>query len=72
VKLFGEEARVTIELLEVSGGLAAFSGLYYAIAVLTDSVYREEFLAELESSMRETFRARTEYLRLRGSAAGAS
>jgi hypothetical protein len=65
VGLFGEEARVTVELLEVSGGLAAFSGLYYAIAVLTDSVYRAEFLEELESTMRDTFRARAEYLRLR-------
>ena len=49
---------MTVELLEVSGGLAAFSGLYYAIAVLTDSVYREEFLEELETTMRDTFRAR--------------
>jgi hypothetical protein len=66
VRLFGDEARVTVELLEVSGGLAAFSGLYYAIAVLTDSVYRAEFLSELEGTMRETFRARAEYLELRG------
>ena len=65
ITLFGEEARVTVELLEVSGGLAAFSGLYYAIAVLTDSVYRAEFLEELESTMRDTFRDRAEYLRLR-------
>ena len=46
---------------------AAFSGLYYAIAVLTDSVYRAEFLSELEGTMRETFRARAEYLRARRS-----
>jgi hypothetical protein len=65
VGLFGEQARVTVELLEVSGALAAFSGLYYAIAVLTDSVYRAEFLEELEQSLRETFVARADYLRLR-------
>ena len=65
VRLLGEEARVTVELLEVSGGLAAFSGVYYAIAVLTDSVYRTEFLSDLETTMRDTFRARAEYLALR-------
>jgi hypothetical protein len=65
VQVFGDDARVTVQLLEVSGALAAFSGLYYAIAVLTDSVYREEFLSDLEGSMRETFRARKEYLALR-------
>ena len=53
------------ELLRVSAAIAAFSGLYYAIAVLTDATYREEFLSELEGSMRETFVARAEYLALR-------
>jgi hypothetical protein len=33
--------------------------------VLTDATYREEFLSELEVSMRETFVARAEYLALR-------
>ena len=53
------------ELLRVSAAIAAFSGLYYAIAVLTDATYREEFLSDLEVSMRETFVARAEYLALR-------
>jgi hypothetical protein len=53
------------ELLRVSAAIAAFSGLYYAIAVLTDATYREEFLSDLETSMRETFAARAEYLALR-------
>jgi hypothetical protein len=57
--------RVYAELLRVSAAIAAFSGLYYAIAVLTDATYREEFLSELEGSMRETFVARAEYLALR-------
>jgi hypothetical protein len=34
--------------------------------MLTDDVYRREFLDELTGEMRETFRARAEYLRLRG------
>ena len=37
--IFGEEIEVTEALLRVSGGIAAFAGLYYAIAVLTDSTY---------------------------------
>ena len=57
----GEPAQITEELLRVSGGIAAFSGLYYAIAVLTDSTYREEFLEELSDEMRSTFHARGEY-----------
>ena len=52
------------ELLRVAAAIAAFSGLYYAIAVLTDATYREEFLSEIEVSMRATFAARTEYLGL--------
>jgi hypothetical protein len=52
------------ELVRVSAAIAAFSGLYYAIAVLTDATYREEFLSDIEVSMRATFAARTEYLAL--------
>jgi hypothetical protein len=66
IDLFGDRVQITEELLRVSGGIAAFSGLYYAIAVLTDSTYREEFLDELTGQMRESFRARAEYLTARG------
>lgn len=66
--LFGESFDLTSELLKVAGGLAAFSGLYFAIAMLTDSTYREEFLVELTDELRTTFRERAEYLRLRASA----
>ena len=64
--VFGDPVQITEELLRVSGGIAAFSGLYYAIAVLTDSTYREEFLEEITEEMSETFRARAEYLEARG------
>jgi hypothetical protein len=60
--VLGESVTVTAELLKVSGGLAAFCGLYYAIAVLTDATYREEFLDELTGQMRSTFRDRAAYL----------
>jgi hypothetical protein len=68
--LFDRELVVTRELLRVSIGLAAFSGLYYAIAVLNDPAYRQEFLDDLTVEMRETFRLRGEYLERRRSVAG--
>jgi hypothetical protein len=68
--LFGERVEVTEALLRVSGGIAAFSGLYYAIAVLTDATYREEFLEELTDEMRATFAARAEYLERRAAGGG--
>jgi hypothetical protein len=63
----GEEFQLTEALLRVAGGLAAFSGFYFAVAMLTDSTYREEFLEELTDEMRASFRERADYLRLRGS-----
>jgi hypothetical protein len=51
-----------VELLRVAAAIAAFSGLYYAIAVLTDATYREEFLSELTDEMRASFAARVSYL----------
>ena len=64
-ELGGDELELTEELLRVSGAIAAFTGLYFAIAMLTDSTYREEFLDSLTDEMREVFKARTEYLQLR-------
>jgi hypothetical protein len=60
--LVGGDQVLSTELLRVSGAIAAFSGLYYAIAVLTDSTYREEFLEEITDEMRATFQARARYL----------
>ena len=67
LELLGGRITLTEELLRVSGAIAAFGGVYYAIAVLTDSTYREEFLEDIVGELRKTFRLRTEYLRLRGS-----
>ncbi len=63
-------ASTSIELLKVSSGLAAFSGLYYAIAVLSDATYRSEFLDELQTSLHETFADRARYLEARAAVAG--
>lgn len=66
VNIFGQQFDATTTLIKVSAGLASFSGLYFAIAMLTDSTYREEFLEEVTSELRTVFRERGEYLRLRG------
>jgi hypothetical protein len=67
--LFGHPITVTEELLRVSGVIAAFTGLYFAIAVLTDETYRKEFLDELVGELRDTFRLRAEYLQRPGAPA---
>ena len=41
-----------------------------AIAVFTDQTYRDEFLTELTSEMRDSFVARAEYLRATGAPPG--
>jgi hypothetical protein len=56
---------MTTQLLRVAAGLAAFSGFYFAIAMLTDETYRSEFLEELTSEMRRSFQERAAYLKLR-------
>ena len=58
ISVGGDHFEVTSELLRVAGGLAAFSGFYFAVAMLTDSTYREEFLTELTDEMRSSFRNR--------------
>lgn len=56
---------LTTELVTVAGAIAAFTGLYFAISIMTDDVYRREFLDELSDEMRSSFRERAEYLSLR-------
>jgi hypothetical protein len=64
VDLLGVDVSLTVELLRVSAGIAALSGLYYSVAVLTDSTYREEFLEELTGELRDVFADRARYLEL--------
>ena len=65
VPLLGDDVQVTEELLRVAGGLAALSGLSYAVQMQTDDTYRRLFMDEVEGQMRASFRARAEYLRAR-------
>ena len=65
-RLAGREAQMTSELLKVAIALASFTGLYFAISMLTDDLYRREFLSRITDEMTVTFRKRAEYLKLLG------
>ena len=45
-------------------GVAAFAGLYYAVTILVDTAYRDQFVDSLTEELRDTFRRRDEYLEL--------
>jgi hypothetical protein len=60
---------VTAPLVRVAAGIAALSGVYYAIAVLTDATYRSEFVDDLGDELQVSFADRARYLALRGEAA---
>jgi hypothetical protein len=62
--LAGDALHLTRDLLRVATGTAAFSGLYYAVAMVVDSNYRDELVTGITEQMRETFALRGEYLRL--------
>jgi hypothetical protein len=65
--LLGRELRLTAELLKISAFLAAFSGLYFTVVLVTDTTYREEFFDEILAELRQTFAVRAVYLRARAS-----
>lgn len=63
---FGERVQITAELLRVATGIAAFAGLYYAVNLLVDSVYRDRFIKSLGEELRGVLERRAEYLDLLG------
>jgi len=60
--LWGRHMVLTEELLRVTGFLTVFSGFYFAVSVLTDDTYREEFLDEIVGEMRRSLAVRAVYL----------
>ncbi len=61
----GRDLHLTAELLKISAFLAAFSGLYFTVVLVTDATYREEFFDEILAELRQTFAVRAVYLRAR-------
>ena len=53
---------VTVELLQVVTFMAAFSGFYFTINVLTNREYRDEFFEEVVGDVRQAFAVRAVYL----------
>ena len=64
IAVFGERAQVTSELLRAATGVAAFAGLHYAVTILVDAAYRDQFVDALSNDLRATFERRSEYLEL--------
>jgi hypothetical protein len=50
--------------LRAATGVAAFAGLYYAVTILVDASYRDQFVDALSSELHTTFQRRSEYLEL--------
>jgi hypothetical protein len=59
---------LTRELVQVAGFLAAFSGLYFTVAVLTDETYKEQFFREVLAELERAVGVRAGYLALREAA----
>ena len=53
---------MTVELLQVAVFMAAFSGFYFTIRVLTDHEYRDEFFEDVVGDVRQSLAVRAVYL----------
>ena len=62
--LFGEDLVLTRLHLVTAGLVAAFSGLQFAVSLVTDAAYQEEFVAESNAEVREALAVRAAYLHL--------
>ena len=60
--LFGNDLLLTRAHLVVAGFIGAFSGLQFAVSVLTDETFREQFAADVASEVREILAVRALYL----------
>jgi hypothetical protein len=56
---------VSVELVQVSVFLAAFAGLYFAVAVMTDETYKEQFFSAVLDELERAVGVRAGYLALR-------
>jgi hypothetical protein len=56
---------LTVDLVQVSVFLAAFSGLYLTVSTVTDETYREQFFGDVMDELRRAVGVRAVYLALR-------
>ncbi len=64
-ELFGESILLSRLHLVAAGFVAAFSGLQFAVSLVTDESYRSDFVADSNDEVREALAVRAAYLRLR-------
>jgi hypothetical protein len=60
--ILGDKVILTWEHIAVSGIVAAFSALQFAVSLLTDPEYREEFFVEVADDIRKVLAVRALYL----------
>lgn len=65
LSLFGNEIILSSLHLVAAGFVAAFSGLQFAVSLVTDETYREEYVEESNAEVREALAVRAAYLRLK-------
>ena len=63
---------LSVELLQVSVFLAAFSGLYFTVYAVTDETYRDQFFTEIKAELERAVGVRAVYLAARGDANAAA
>lgn len=61
---------LSVELVQVSTFLAAFSGLYFTVAAVTDEVYRKQFFTTITRELERAVGARRVYHALRSQQTG--
>jgi hypothetical protein len=57
---------LSVELVQVSVFLAAFSGFYFTICAVTDEAYRDQFFTTVKRELDRAVAVRAVYLALRG------
>jgi hypothetical protein len=60
-----KESGLTVDLVQVSIFLSAFSGLYLTVSTVTDETYREQFFGDVMHQLRRAVGVRAVYLALR-------
>jgi len=60
--VFSHPVVLTRQLFVVAGFVATFAGLQFAVSVVTDSSYRQEFAADMATQVRQLLAVRTFYL----------
>ena len=63
IAIFGTDLIFTRQLLLVALFIGMFSGLNFAVQVITDDTYREEFIADMTAEVRDALAVRAVYYR---------